>query len=528
MTRAIRFEALAPTITLERETRTIRGKITAYGVPTSDYRRIVIHAGALRPRMPLSRVKLLIDHDQRQPVGFMTELDSDGLEAAFKVPEGEAGDKALSDAANGLRDGLSVGINVLDEDGAFTYDEESRTYNVYAAELVETSLCAIPAYQEAGVTNVAAAHQTAPTNTEQEQHTMTQTLTAEELEQRLSTERAEQERALEVRLAAFTPSPASSGPSYPSFGAFIKELAAGSDEALTFATHLAYGGATTADDYKRNTWIKDVIHLVESRRRIINKFTREPLPAEGMALEYAVLKSDTTKVAEQVAQGDDLVTGKVELDSKTTPVRTFGGYGEATIQTIKRANAAYLTTFFKAIAIKYAKATELAARKTLTDTIAAQITAGASLDLSATASTYDWLDLLVDASELYDDLGFELAGALVSKDVFKKLIRLEDTNGNSLMRVTGEGVNRVGTIDVKGLKGDLASVSFELLPGASANTATFYDPLAMTTWESAGAPFQLQQENVINLSEAFSLYGFLASAAELPAGIVPIEIATAP
>lgn len=523
MTELTRFEAIAPTITLERESRTIRGKITAYGVPTSDYRRIVIEAGALRPRLPLSRVKMLIDHDQRQPVGVMSELDANGLEAAFKIPEGEAGDKALADAANGLRDGLSVGINVLREKGAYMYDETTETYHVYAAELVEVSLCAIPAYQDAGVTNVAASHHTAPP-IEQEHSTMPEALTIEELDTRLTANADDIERRVEARLAAFTPTGTDDTPEWASFGAFVSDLASGSTEAATFYQRLAVDG-TSSDDYKRNAWVNDIIHLVEKRRRILNTFNTEPLPEKGMNLEYAKLKANTVAVAKQANEGDALPKGAIELTSDSTPIETYGGASEVSIQIVKRANAAYLTTLFKAQGIEYAKQTEAAVRADVLASIAAQATANASLTLPAAATTYDWLDLLVDASEMYDDLGFDLEGTLVSTDVFKKLIRLEDTNGNSLMRVTGEGVNRVGSIDVKGLKGDVGSIDFHLFPGAPAGTASFYDPIAHTTWESAGAPFQLQKEEALNLTEAFALYGFLASATQFPTALVPIEFA---
>lgn len=526
MTGPIQFQAYAPTITLERETRTIRGAITAYGVPTTDYRRIVIHEGALRPRMPLSRVKMLIDHDQRQPVGYMTELDSDARVAAFKIPEGDEGDKALTDAANGLRDGLSIGINVIDEDGAFTYDAEHGTYHVYAAELVEVSLCAIPAYQDAGVTSVAA---TRHTNPPKENTPMPDTtLTLEEVEETLARSVEEIDRRTEARLAAFTPEGAGTGgPTFQSFGAFVQAVAAGDSEALAFAERLAYEGPTSEDAHNRNVWVADAIRLVEKQRRILNTFTREPLPAEGMTLEYAKISANTLKVQKQATEGADLPTGKISLDSASTSVDTYGGYTEAPIQVIKRANSGYLTTMFKAMGLEYARATEAAVRTKLKEVISAQRTANKTVTLAAAQEAYDWLDLIVDAAERYDDLGYTLEGTLVSKDVFKRLLRLEDTAGNSLMRVSGEGINRVGTIDVPGLTGDLASVKFKLFPSAAANTAVFYDPIGFTTWESAGAPFQLQDTNVINLTEAFSLYGFMANASQFPDAITPVVFSTA-
>ncbi|PII73467.1 hypothetical protein BMF88_12935, partial [Serratia sp. OLDL1] len=44
-------------LTLDRAKRTITGKIVVFGVPSSDYRRIVIEPGALTPRQPLKAVK---------------------------------------------------------------------------------------------------------------------------------------------------------------------------------------------------------------------------------------------------------------------------------------------------------------------------------------------------------------------------------------------------------------------------------------------------------------------------------------
>ena len=72
----------------------------------------------------------------------------------FKVPEGEAGDKALREAQAGLRDGLSVGA-LAGPDGYYfdTHDDIHYT----SMELVETSLVAVPAFSDAQVHSVAAA-----------------------------------------------------------------------------------------------------------------------------------------------------------------------------------------------------------------------------------------------------------------------------------------------------------------------------------------------------------------------------------
>jgi len=142
--------------TASASSRTITGIATTYGTQASaSTGPVIIEAGSLRWADDLSRLKLLVDHDQRQPVGYATALvDSDTeLEVTFHVPDGESGDRALVEAANGLRDGLSVGV-WTDEDG-WTLDADGYVH-VTSGMLREVSLCALPAIDDARVSDVAA------------------------------------------------------------------------------------------------------------------------------------------------------------------------------------------------------------------------------------------------------------------------------------------------------------------------------------------------------------------------------------
>ena len=55
----------------------------------------------------------------------------------------------------------------------------------------------------------------------------------------------------------------------------------------------------------------------------------------------------------------------------------------------------------------------------------------------------------------------------------------------------------------------------------------FYDHTAVKSLESPNAPMQLQDDNIINLSRAFSLYGYMAFIAPFPTAIVPLTTAEA-
>jgi len=523
----IHFMAYAADVTLSAEARTISGTITVFDVPTNDYRKLILHEGALRPRLPLSRVKLLRDHDSRDPVGYMASLSADTKTAVFKVASGESGDRALFEAHpdNKLRDGLSVGIQVLSEPGAYLYDTETGEYHVYAAELLEVSVCAIPAYSDAQVAQVVASYAippatlTTPAPTPKEETTMDPETLAAQLDEHT----ASQERLMESRLTAFTTaSAAPTGQQFLTYGDFVKAYTSGVQEALDFAqtTQLA----TTADDYTRNVWVSDAIRLVEKTRKVINTFTREPLPGTGMTMEYAKLATNTLAVGKQANEGDVLANGKITLTSATADIDTYGGYSTLSRQVIDRANPAYITTTFRAMLMEYARATEAAVRVIFDAAIAAAIVDNNSVTLAAAATAYDWLDLIIEAAETFETRGYDLTGTYVSKDVFKRLVRLEDTSGNSLMKVYGQGMNQTGEIDVTALDGTLANVKFKLLAGAAADTAVFYNPLGLTTWETA-SPTQLEDGNATNLTQNYSVYGYLASAQQFPDALLAIEFA---
>lgn len=145
----IQLHLAAKTLTASPSARTITGTIAVYN-KFSTSQGINLQPGCLTPRQPLNRVKMLRDHNMSDAVGYMTDYDADTLSCTFAIPDGPDGDEALTKAANGLRDGLSIGFQIT----AYHWDED---YNliVEAAELYEVSLCAIPDFQDAQIESVA-------------------------------------------------------------------------------------------------------------------------------------------------------------------------------------------------------------------------------------------------------------------------------------------------------------------------------------------------------------------------------------
>lgn len=103
------------------------------------------------------RNKLLRDHDKAQALGklIFDEDREDGMFARYKVADGPDGDRALSEAEQGVRDGLSVGVEI------FAAEPDPLNQGVWLVSVPgatwrETSVLAVPAFDDARVTRVAA------------------------------------------------------------------------------------------------------------------------------------------------------------------------------------------------------------------------------------------------------------------------------------------------------------------------------------------------------------------------------------
>lgn len=141
---------------VDAERRTVRGLVLPYGKTASKYGMKLRFARGALQYGELSRIKLLRDHDPRSAIGYATEVTetADGVTAAFKVARGAEGDAALQLAADGVLDGLSVGVDF--DFAADTEAADDGALEVQRADWRETSMTAVPAFDDARVTKVAA------------------------------------------------------------------------------------------------------------------------------------------------------------------------------------------------------------------------------------------------------------------------------------------------------------------------------------------------------------------------------------
>lgn len=485
---------------VNEEAREVTGLAVPYGSVTSvgGYQES-FERGAIEDA---SETLLFWNH--QEPIGRVVrgEETEDGYVITAVISQTARGEEAYTLLRDGVIKKFSVGFMPVEHrmDG----DVLVRT----KINLKEVSLVPFPAYEGASISEV----RNANSNEMKGDITM-----SNEIENTEVAELRESVTDLERRFAMLgeRETSATTEEQFRTGGEFLKALVNAPDQAR------AYTGAVLADadGATRPAWVAKALRLVEENRPVINSFTRAALPSSGNSIEYPYVSSTSGTVAKQAAEGDDLPYMEVKLDTATASVATYGGYSSLSRQAIERSDLAYLETVLRYQTLQYAKATEAAVRTALTS----------SSDLNeATLQgvfAQDWIEVVIDAAKAIDDDGVGATAdfIMVSHDVFKRMALLVDDNGRPLFTLNGDGSNTFGDVNLRGVSGSVAGLPVKVGKGLDAGSMYVASREALTTYESAGAPFHLQDENIINLTKDFSLYGYMAVAITNPLAIVKVK-----
>ncbi|MDO5633286.1 MAG: HK97 family phage prohead protease [Micrococcus sp.] len=513
--------------------RTVTGVGVPYGqVFETSFFRETFEAGAIE-----DDAAALAFFEHRSPIGRLTASrdTTEGREVTLTLSRTATADEAYTLAQDGVIRGLSVAFRPVEWREEHTDDDDRPLIVHTKVEVREYSLVAFPAYAAARIDHV----RSAPT-TKETPMTVTGADNALDLSNLVT--RSELDAAtstitdrLEDVQRSLTPA-AGTGPTeglqtraeqWKSLGDWVQSIAddkhARHDEAVTL-----YRDITTSDIPSKlvNTpgFIGDLTKRITERRRWLNRFRTRALPAKGMSVDYIQTRVTAT-VAEQSRQLDALAKGTgFTVTPASSPVRTFGGAETVARQVIDRSEAWALTGMFEAFAMQYARETENATRSHIIaalDAILAEDDAEKTVSVPTDFGAFDWIDAIVDSSGRFEDLGYSVQELAVSPDVFKRLAAEAGTDGRPLLTVSGTGVNVVGQMNLPAASGELMRVPVTVLHG-SQGRALFYDPVAIETLESPGAPFWLQQDQVLNLSRDFACYGYVAHITPHPKALLPV------
>ena len=528
------------------ERRTISGKIAPYGeIGYTSAGKVVFAEGSITAP-ETSKVKLLMSHDNTKPVGRMQSMTSakDGLYASFKISASQPGDTAILLAQEQLMDGLSVGVEV-------TASKPQKDYLlVTAATLREVSLVESAAFASAAVQKIAAAAGDMPvTPVEAAESTSTKITTTNTV---INTTTTETETESE---AAVTTAPDQSAPeavdateqAAPTVEAARKIILPSALNSQRVRTPIVNMGAytehkikaalgdedsklyvTAADSFTNNPAFNPTQYLTEfvTNTRFgtptIDACSQGVLPDSGMTISVPSLVTSAaggTGVAPVVtveAEGGAVQNTDMETAYLTGTVSKYSGMNTLSIELLSRAGyPGFYEELTQQLQNAYLTAIDTAANVAL-------MAAGTF----GTATTADSAGIIAFSSEaasaVYKNTGYFAQNYVGNPAQYQALLGATDTTGRPIYNAT-QPMNAAGQVAPSSIRGNVLGLDLFVSKNFAATTfddgsAAILAPEAFTVYRS---PQAFMSVNVVsNLQVQVAIYGFMATIAKMPYGII--------
>jgi HK97 family phage prohead protease len=487
--------------------RLISGKIVPYDgeIGQTSIGKVVFEQGSIQLPEP-GKSKLLLEHDAKKPIGKAVSFNetSDGVYASFKVSNTSRGTDSLIEASDGLRSGLSVGVEVL------ASQPRNGVLYVQSARLFETSLVQAAAFDSAAVHSVAASaaetvDEALPEITQPESEAILDTPDAVTPEAVVETPAVEASRPTVT--AAFYAAPRLE---------FTKEkflentvrAKLGDDNARQYL--LAAANTTDNAGLVPTRQLTEVINpLANADRPFIDAISRGTLPDAGMTFEIPKISQVPTVAvtAEEAAPSDtDLNDAYLSVS-----VQKFAGQQTFSVEILDRSSPAFFAELVKNMEFAYAKATD--AR------VATVVVAAASDVSNYTMSAANLLDFVSDAAvSIYSGtLGFA-QNIVVSPAQWGAIMGLVDGQNRAIYTAT-QPMNASGSATPLSLKGNINGLNLYVdrnLSGTGDGTIVVVNPDSYTWYESP--QFKLEAAVIASGQINVAYYGYGAIATKVAAG----------
>ena len=487
--------------------RTISGKIVPYDgeVGMTSAGAVVFERGAINIAES-SKVKLLLEHDPKQPIGraqFFNETE-DGIYASFKISKSSRGTDALIEAAEELRTGLSVGVMVN------AAKPKNGVLYVSSAELLEVSLVQAAAFKSAAVTDIAASEDEAAEPTQPtESETVVEETTAVEATPTVEAAAVEAARPAVTAMAYTKPVIELTTAKYVEN---TIRAAMGDDAARQYIA--------AADSTVNNPGLVPTRQLSEivnplgtTIRPSIEAISRGVLPDAGMTFEIPKITAMPT-VAE-TAQGNAFNETDQTSDFLSVTVKKYAGQQTFSVELLDRTSPAFFDELVRNMAAAYAKATDAA--------VNAAIISGASLDATTTVTYPTAAELLGvvarGAASVYNGTQGFARNIIMNTSQWSNAMTLNDS-GRPIYNAS-QPQNAGGAVTPTALQGNIAGLNLYVTPNTASGTDTdgsilIVNPDAYTWYESP--TYRLRAESTAAGQVTIGYYGYGAICTKVGAG----------
>ncbi len=500
------------------ERRVIAGKIVPFEeVGNTSVGKVVFAKGSIEIGDP-GKVKMLMQHSPERPIGRMQKFNQaeDGIYASFKISASMQGQDALILAGEQLIDGLSVGVDVNK-----SVQKKDYLY-VTSATLKEVSLVESPAFSAAQVTKVAASESEAEdTNQPKESEAPVEELATapQEAKAEAATPTVEAARptitAPLIQTTLRTP--------ITSMAAYTEhkiKAALGDEDSKLYVT--AADSFTNNPAFNPTQYLTEFVTNTRFGTPTIDACSQGVLPEVGMSISVPSLVTSAaggTGVAPVVtveAEGGAVQNTDMETAYLTGTVQKYSGMNTLSVELLSRAGYPGF----------YAELTQQLQNAYLTAIDTAALTALLAAGTSASAVSADSDGIVAysaqSAAAVYKNTGYFAQNYIANPAQWQALIGALDNTGRPIYNAI-QPMNAAGDVRPSSIRGSVTGLDLFVDKNFSQtafddNSAVILAPEAFTVYRS---PQAFMSVNVVsNLQVQVAIYGFMATIAKMPYGII--------
>jgi len=499
----------------DSESRTISGRIVAFEeTGNASIGKVQFATGSIDAKSVL----LNLEHDRTRRIGKTLSMEQTDTEitATFKIAQTSAGNDALVEAAEGLRDGFSVEVS-FDE-----YETlKDGTVRIIKGELTAVALTSEPAIRSARVESVAATEEEENEDSAPNQDADNPTIEGDDVDNTVTqaeavetVEAAQSITAAATSIGGFTSKPRIEMTAVKYLENKIKASLGDED-----ARQYIYAADNTTDNagLVPTRQLDQVINgLSTTIRPSIDAISRGTLPDAGMTFEIPKITAAPTVAvtAEDAAFSEtDQNAAFVSVD-----VKKFAGQQKFSVELFTRTSPVFYNELLNNMVAAMAKAQNAYVNGLLIS--------GSTTD-ATTVATYP------TATELLGIIGRGAASVygataglanpfarnmIVSTGQWSNLMTLNDAGRPIYSAVTNPS-NQAGSALPTSLTGNVAGLNLYVDPtngGDGDGTILIVNPDAYTWYEST--QYQLRAESTADGSITVGVYSFGALATKIAAG----------
>jgi len=492
-----------------------------------------------------SDIKLLMQHQSDKPVGRAVSFSeaNNGVYGSFKLSSSTRGQDALVLAQENLVSGLSVGVDV-------TASKPMGDYLlVTAAVLKEVSLVESAAFSSASVTDIAAARAALEAATSTKEKTTTISTTIVEVETETETESEEavttapentpeetqvdapaEAEKIEAARKIIRPSVLDSQrvrTPITSMGAYTEhkiKAALGNDDSKLYVT-------AADDSFATNPAFSPTQYLAEfpTNTRFgtpaIDACSRGVLPTNGMTINVPSLVTSAgggTGVAPVVtveAEAGAVQNTGMVTEYLTGTVSKYAGMNTISVELLERSDPNFYAELTNQLQNAYLK--------TLDTTVLAALIAAGQYSSGCDADSAGIIEFASDsARKVYEATGYFANNYIANGSQWQLLMGATDNTGRPIYSAS-QPMNAGGLVQPGSIRGNVLGLDLYVDKNFAATTtiddsAVVLAPEAFTVYQS---PTAYMSVNVVsNLQVQVAIYGYMATIAKMPNGIVKFNL----